>query len=89
MFVREWRKGWLLCLLVAGCSGCSRSPSIEFIGSFFPAWMFCILVGLFLTGLTRSALVRCGIEEKLGPLVVVYPSLAVALSCLLWLVFYA
>ena len=84
--MREFRKTWLPCLALIGCSGCSRAPSIEFIGTFFPVWMVCILAALAITGLIRAGLVRLGLEQKLGPLVVFYPSLMVAISCLLWLV---
>jgi len=89
MFAREFRKTWLSCLAMMGCTGCSRAPSIEFIGTFFPVWMLCILAALAITGLTRAGLVRWGLEQKLGPLVVFYPSLMVATSCLLWLIFYS
>jgi hypothetical protein len=71
------------------CTGCSRAPSLEFVGTFFPAWMLCILAAVVVTGLVRVALVRLGLEQKLGPLVVFYPSLTTALSCLLWLIFYS
>jgi len=84
--VREFRKTWLPCLALVGCSGCSRSPSLEFLGTFFPVWMVCILAALTITGLIRAGLVHLGLEQKLGPLVVFYPSLTVAISCLLWLV---
>ena len=89
MLVREFRRTWLPCLALLGSTGCSRAPSIEFIGTFFPVWMFCILAALAITGLIRAGLVRWGLEQKLGPLVVVYPSLAVAFSCLLWLVLFS
>jgi len=87
--VRDFGKSWLLCLALMGCTGCSRAPSIEFIGTFFPVWMFCIIAALAITGLIRAGLVRWGLEQKLGPLVVFYPSLAVAFSCLLWLIFFS
>jgi len=87
--VRKFRKTWLLCLALVGCTGCSKTPSIEFIGTFFPVWMFCIIAALIITGLIRVGLVRWGLEQKLGPLVVFYPSLAVAISCLLWLVVFS
>ena len=87
--MRKFRKTWLLCLTLVGCSGCSRAPSIEFIGTFFPVWMFCIIAALAITSLIRVGLVRWGLEQKLGPLVVFYPSLAVAISCLLWLILYS
>ena len=87
--MRPLEKTWLLCLAVLGCTGCSRAPSIEIIGSFFPAWMFCIMAALVLTGLIRLALVRWEMEQKLAPLIVFYPSVAVAISCSLWFILFA
>ena len=89
MFVREFRKTWLLCLAVMGWSGCSRAPSIEIVGTFLPAWMFCISAAVIITGLIRMELARRELEQKLGPLFVFYPGLAVGISCLLWLIWFA
>ncbi len=87
--MRDFGKTWLPCLALMGCTGCSRAPSIEFVGTFFPVWMFCIIAALAITGLIRAGLVRWRLEQKLGPLVVFYPSLTVAFSCLLWLIFFS
>ena len=87
--MREFEKTWLLCLAATGCGGCSRAPSAEVVGTFLPAWMFCIAGALVLTGLIRLELVRRGLEKKLGPLVLFYPSVAIAICCLLWLIFFA
>ena len=89
MRMREFRETWLPCLALVSFTGCSRAPSIEFIGTFFPVWMFCIIGALAITGLVRVGLVRWQLEQKLGPLVVVYPSLVVAFSCLLWLIWFS
>lgn len=89
MFVREFGKRRLPYLALMICTGCSRAPSIELIGSFFPGWMFCIVGALVLSVLIRTALVRWDMESKVGPLVVFYPGLVVALSCLLWLTFFS
>lgn len=89
MRVREFGKKWLPCLALTICTGCSRAPSIELIGSFFPGWMFCIVGALVLSGVIRAALVRWEMESKVGVLVVFYPGLAVTLSCLLWLIFFS
>ena len=89
MLVREFAKKWLPGVALVICSGCSRAPSIEVIGSFFPGWMFCIVGALILTGMVRMVLVHRQVETKVGPLVVFYPGLAVAFSCLLWLVFFS
>jgi hypothetical protein len=32
-----------LCLL---CTGCGQAPSVDIIGSFFPAWMICLSVAV-------------------------------------------
>ena len=89
MVVRKLGQTWLLCLVLMGCASCSRAPSIEVIGSFFPAWMFCIIASLIITGLIRLELARRGLEQKLNPLVVFYPSLAVTISCMLWLILFS
>ena len=89
MFLRKIGRIWLPCLTAIGCTGCGRAPSIEFIGTFFPSWMFCIIAALAITGLIRAVLVRFGLEHLVRPLVVFYPSLAVAFSCLLWLILFS
>jgi hypothetical protein len=51
--------------------------------------MFCIIAALIFTGLIRLELVRRGLEKKFSPLVVFYPSIVVAISCLLWLILFS
>jgi len=51
--------------------------------------MFCIFTAVALTGLIRLELARRELEQKLSPLVVFYPSLAVTISCLLWLILFS
>ena len=89
MVVRELGKAWLLCFVMMECTACSRAPSFEVIGSFFPAWMFCIIAALVSTGLIRLELVRRRLEKKVGPLTVFYPSVAVAIACFLWIFLFA
>jgi len=77
----------LLLLLVAPLlSSCSRAPSIEILGSFFPAWLVCFIVAIVLTALARLALLRLRVKAAL-PLLV-YPSLAALFTFLLWLLFF-
>jgi hypothetical protein len=75
----------IFCFL---CSGCSRAPSVAIIGSFFPAWMICISVGVVLTFLARSLLVRFGLEKHVGPLWLFYPSILTLCACVMWEMFY-
>jgi hypothetical protein len=70
-------------LLLAGCD-----PIIEVQGTFFPAWLLCMIVGVVLTVVLRPLFVRLGVEPFLGPLPLIYTSLAVLLTLGVWLLFF-
>ena len=72
-----------LATLVAGCD-----PLLDIDGSFVPAWMLCIIVGVTLTVIARQLLARAGLEPHLGPLIVIYPSLGLLVTLVTWLVLY-
>jgi hypothetical protein len=72
--------------LVVGASGCD--PVLNVFGSYFPAWVICMVAGVGLAIAVRPLLVATRLEPHLGPLVVVYPSLALLLTMLTWLVFF-
>jgi hypothetical protein len=63
-------------------------PQINIIGSFFPSWMLCALIGIVVTLLVRGFLVRAGVDPYLGPRALVYPSLAVLVALVLWVTFF-
>ena len=86
--LRDFRLIRLLPLLLMAplLSGCSRAPSVEVLGSFFPAWLVCFIVAIVLTVLARLALLRLRVELALP--ILVYPSLAALFTFLLWLVFF-
>ncbi len=78
---------FLPLLLVAPLlAGCSRAPSVDVLGSFFPAWLVCFLVSIVLTALVRLALLRLRVKAALP--ILVYPSLAALFTFLLWLIFF-
>jgi hypothetical protein len=80
-----------VALAVGGCvveGGCVRAPSVDVIGSFFPAWMVCVTAAIVVTFIIRAVLVRVRLESEVGPLALFYPSLVLLLSCGLWLMFY-
>jgi YtcA family len=76
----------LVYLVVLSLPGCSRAPSVDILGSFFPAWLVCFAAASLLTALTRLALMRVHMELDLP--VLAYPSLAALLTFGLWLIFY-
>jgi len=75
-----------LLLVAPLLSSCSRAPSIEVLGSFFPAWLVCFIAAIVLTALARLALLRLRVKAAL-PLLI-YPSLIALFTFLLWLIFF-
>ena len=67
-------------------SGCSRAPTFDIVGSFFPAWLVCFIAGIFLASFAHWLLSRLKIV-LLVP-ILVYPSLAALFTFLLWLIFF-
>lgn len=67
-------------------TGCD--PVVNFYGSFFPAWVVCLALGIFLTALLRWLFAVTQLERNLGPLTFVYPALAFLLSAVIWLVLF-
>ena len=70
-------------------AGCSRAPAFNILGSFFPAWILCGIIGLLLTVAVRLYFVRINLEQQLSPLIVVYPCLTAFFTFTLWLVFFS
>ncbi len=70
-------------LTLAACN-----PVVNIAGANFPAWLLCAIVGSALALAFRPVFSASGIEPYLGPLVLIYPSLAVLLACLIYLIFF-
>ena len=71
-------------------AGCSRAPSFYILGSFFPAWILCSVIGILLAVVVRLFFVRINLEDQLlAPLILVYPCLTAFFTFTLWLVFFS
>ena len=75
-----------LGLLVLILAGCSRAPSFDLLGSFFPAWLVCLVLGIAAAAPARWLISRLGIPIVFP--VLVYPSLALVFTFTLWLTFF-
>jgi YtcA family len=69
--------------------GCSHAPEYSIFGSFFPAWIFSSVGGLVLAAGARVLIARSAIAEHLAAPVLFYLSMAIFLTCMLWLLFYS
>jgi hypothetical protein len=80
--------GVLLLIAAISLVSCQRAPSIDVLGSFFPAWLLCLTLGIVLTTGTRFLLSKLHLEEALSPPIVMYPCLAALFTFGLWLIFF-
>jgi len=67
-------------------ASCSRAPSFDILGSYFPAWLICLALGVVFAAVIRWLLLRFQIELVFP--VLVYPSLTALFAFGMWLVFY-
>ena len=76
--------GAVSLMLLTG--GCSEAPAFDVMGSLFPAWIFCIAIGILLAAFTRWLLGRRQVR-LLFP-VIAYPCLAAVFTFSIWLIFF-
>jgi len=67
-------------------SSCTRAPSFDILGSFFPAWLVCFAAAVVLTVMARFVLMRLRISIALPSLT--YPCLTASCTFALWLLFF-
>src|SRR5450432_108337 len=79
---RMWCATSLLCL-VGGCDG---SPSRNILGSYFPSWMVCALLGLALALAARAIFKALGVLEELPVPLVVMLAIGCAGTFAMWLI---
>ena len=65
-----------------------RSPTSDILGSYFPAWMICIVSGLTLTLVAHWIVQMCHLKPYLGPAPLVYSCLMIIFTFATWILFY-
>jgi hypothetical protein len=70
-------------------TGCGRAPSFDILGSYFPAWLICILTGIAGASLVSLVLTRTHRAQPIRWTIVVYPCLAASIAFTLWLLIFS
>ena len=70
-------------------TGCGRAPSFDILGSYFPAWLICILTGIVGASLVKLALIRVHKAQLIRWTIVAYPCLAASIAFTLWLLIFS
>jgi hypothetical protein len=76
-------------LLALPLAGCSHAPTFNILGSFFPSWLLCLIVGICLAALVNWVLTRYKLEKLIVWPVLIYPCIATFFSFFLWLIFFS
>jgi CDP-diglyceride synthetase len=66
----------------------SCDPVVNVAGANFPAWLLCAICGGIVAAMFRPLLVATRVEPYLGPLIVIYPCLAILAACSIYLIFF-
>ena len=66
----------------------AHSPTLDVLGSYFPAWMACIILGLALTLVTRQVLIGFKLNAHLRVAPLVYVCLTISWTLAVWLICY-
>ena len=82
--------GFVLIVLFFGASRFlrHRSLTVDVLGSYFPAWMVCILSGLTLTLIAHWIVQLRNLKPYLGPPPLIYSSLMIIFTFATWILFY-
>ena len=83
----HWRGPTGLALTILSLAGCRVGPSIDVLGSFFPAWMLATVIGLVITGVVRQLFLATDLHAYLRPRGLVYACLIILSTLTTWLLF--
>ena len=83
------KPSWLSLPAILFFAGCGlihgHSPTFNILGSYFPAWMVCIVTGLVLTLISRQLLIGLKLNSHLYLVPLVYLGMMVLFTFAVWL----
>jgi hypothetical protein len=72
-------------VIALAVAGCSTAPTMDLLGSYFPAWMLCAVVGVVTAVVIRQILAVAGINDYVIAPLLTYAGLALSATLLAWL----
>ena len=69
-------------------AGCGTAPTMDLLGSYFPAWMLCAVIGIVAAVIIRQLLAVAGIGDYVVAPLLTYAGLAVSATLLAWLLWF-
>ena len=65
-----------------------HSPTLDLLGSYFPAWMLCAVAGAFAAVIVRQVLSVAGLGDYVVAPILTYAGLALSATWLIWLLMF-
>ena len=84
-----WYPRFFPLAALASLAGCNGAPSRNILGSYFPSWMVCALVGIAIAAIARGILKSTGLLQELPAPFVVIVAIGCAATFALWLLWLA
>lgn len=81
-----WARWWVAIALPVAAS--SYSPTMDLLGSYLPAWMLCVVIGIVASVIIRQILAMAGINDYVVAPLLTYAALAVSATLLAWLLWF-
>jgi YtcA family len=69
-------------------AACTYSPTMDLLGSYFPGWMLCAVIGIVASVIIRQILAVAGINDYVVAPLLTYAGLAVSAALIVWLVWF-
>jgi YtcA family len=69
-------------------AACNYAPTMDLLGSYFPAWMLCAAIGIVAAVVIRQILAVAGINDYVVAPLLTYAGLAVSATLLAWLLWF-
>jgi|SRR5215469_6345189 hypothetical protein len=75
---------WLIAVRISS----HHSPTVDIVGSYFPAWMVCIVSGLALTFIVHWIVEVQNLKPYIGPGPLIYSCLMIIFTFATWILVY-
>jgi hypothetical protein len=69
-------------------TACSSAPSRDILGSFFPSWMLCAVIGIISSAILHKVFVKMGVDQSMPAKLFIYILLAATITFLIWLIWF-
>jgi hypothetical protein len=81
-------RAWWGAATALPVAGCNYAPTLNLLGSYFPAWMLCAVLGIVAAVIIRQILAVSGINDYVVAPLLTYAGLAVSATLLAWLLWF-